>query len=1513
MTRIRLVFALLAVTIFGLFAAGCQKPFMVPTAFDLNANGAFYLERYFGQRYEDDDDQVHLSTGVRLWITKDIPISSPVDGIMEWCPPGVWCDQAQGYGTVRVTLKPKKDQVNELQDVKAVPQYVLIGGLQGSEVRKAVKALYLAEEADNPASPTPTEVDDANDFSEDFVQYGAEEPEAYVVRMGDVLGKPRAIGAASLGPRGRITITVLDPKGYYLDPMIYLNLGLAPTSAPVLALGDDTTPPVITQVTMYDHGSMSGANALGVQTVTIGATSLQAVVVPTALVPGDPALFDITVGVRDVGPPPCEANGGTETAPPVVTCEAADAGGDATMAIKQFDVEIFGLAPPDPLVPSPPPPEVSDYIHPMLTTPYQAGPYCLAEANTRLDGSGESDVGSDLLYNPFEPPVTKTSPHVYNLANLRARPEADCLPETWRDEEEETEGAIDTANFPEGEYKVVVTATDFAGQTAVHESWIRVTSTPPGCNLEVSSCTAGVSFGDTSASTCGSGDPVTAVNLSLDIPPPTAICQGMATLQVGQGNVEVFLNPDCTSPITLPHQWDLSAGEAVPSQVYLRAGDGATPGTPVEFQEIIIQLGYTNGATCAASDNTILQGGNNPGPAEYEGGCCTENGSPGCETEGLAACVCAIDSACCTGDWTEACITHADNSCNANCPAIDSECGNTICEINENPSSCPGDCQGSDDINDPVPGFELCLDLLTPTAFAISNSTLVPFDIDWNSGGVAFTGQDDQGLCSYEYVPPSLEIKTETLFVKTMDLAQVTLTWKEQAPVAGSGGAQTFESAVVTWEGAQSVGTFGVVEGEVTEVTVAVNNQGQISGIIDFAVSTTADANLGTNAILRAGLYGTFSFAFTGGTEWTGNWNFGGIEGIHIDLVRGGDVLASATGVLQPTGVLQATLLQGVPITFTTFGVTTQICDLAVGFSYNIANSQLDFLSGGGALSTSGFTGLDGSVDLVLEFAPTQVTVGLGLGLGCSCCATTASTLEVVGMELSNLTLTGVFSYDFDLISLVGTVSASHPDFDTAIEGVTFKIEDLGGGAGLGMSEFSMASFTTGFKGFELSVTNASYITAGSELTFSAKLVIPPLGQFSIINFKCNDTGLISIQKITGALTQAPLTGTFQASYFDDGTTSRFTGYINNLSIAGLVTVSASIDVGTALNGSTPYTFIYLQIVAAGLPIPFVKKFAAAGGYNYGMDGIAGCPPGPGQVCLPFGGGGGSGDTLAAPGYPSYDQYIVGLGIGLGDPAGIIGFDLYVQVQFGSGPTLLSGAAGISIPQVDPWISGTVFINNYELGGNSMAGGISTSVEIPRGDPWFFELNGTVTYESDENGWAVETPTPIVANLFWNLVQIQGTFSFSSQVSTDPLVLENSFEGSITGSIDIGGEFHFRYPNGFNSYSCAAADASDTSWGFGAKGGIGLDIGGSIGAGFDNNGMNSGEIEAHASFFGYLAVKFPCPILCGSSCVSSFSVSASASLGAEQTNGGHFRVYGSASFNSSFGYNVDEYVSHTFD
>ena len=71
------------------------------------------------------------------------PIRSPVDGIMEWCPPGVWCSHGHG----RCARLSPKDQANEPLTSLSRNRRCL----QGSEVQKAT--LYLAEEAKQPREP----------------------------------------------------------------------------------------------------------------------------------------------------------------------------------------------------------------------------------------------------------------------------------------------------------------------------------------------------------------------------------------------------------------------------------------------------------------------------------------------------------------------------------------------------------------------------------------------------------------------------------------------------------------------------------------------------------------------------------------------------------------------------------------------------------------------------------------------------------------------------------------------------------------------------------------------------------------------------------------------------------------------------------------------------------------------------------------------------------------------------------------------------------------------------------------------------------------------------------------------------------------------------------------------------------------------------------------------------------------------------------------------------------------
>jgi hypothetical protein len=51
------------------------------------------------------------------------------------------------------------------------------------------------------------------------------------------------------------------------------------------------------------------------------------------------------------------------------------------------------------------------------------------------------------------------------------------------------------------------------------------------------------------------------------------------------------------------------------------------------------------------------------------GDCCTPHGSTGCATSSCEACVCALDSFCCTNLWDRPCVDKAEVECLSSCPS----------------------------------------------------------------------------------------------------------------------------------------------------------------------------------------------------------------------------------------------------------------------------------------------------------------------------------------------------------------------------------------------------------------------------------------------------------------------------------------------------------------------------------------------------------------------------------------------------------------------------------------------------------------------------------------------------------------------------------------------------------------------------------------------------------------------------------------------------------------------------
>ena len=77
------------------------------------------------------------------------------------------------------------------------------------------------------------------------------------------------------------------------------------------------------------------------------------------------------------------------------------------------------------------------------------------------------------------------------------------------------------------------------------------------------------------------------------------------------------------------------------------------------------------------------------GPCQGSGSCCEDNGTPGCEDEAVAQCVCAFDGYCCEGLWDDVCAAEAMDECALDCGVV---CGDEACSTSESCYDCPSDC-----------------------------------------------------------------------------------------------------------------------------------------------------------------------------------------------------------------------------------------------------------------------------------------------------------------------------------------------------------------------------------------------------------------------------------------------------------------------------------------------------------------------------------------------------------------------------------------------------------------------------------------------------------------------------------------------------------------------------------------------------------------------------------------------------------------------------------------------------
>jgi len=724
--------------------------------------------------------------------------------------------------------------------------------------------------------------------------------------------------------------------------------------------------------------------------------------------------------------------------------------------------------------------------------------------------------------------------------------------------------------------------------------------------------------------------------------------------------------------------------------------------------------------------------------------------------------------------------------------------------------------------------------------------TFGPITIDL-SETIQSKGQDEDGFCIYEVASAGVSIEMlGGVFSSSYayDLQGVTVTWKEKR----TDNSYEFKEVNINWSGSESTREFGPFQANLTQVGLTVSSGGSLSGTTSFTINQTQDVSLGGIAKLKAGTNGSFTYRYTSSSSFSGEWDFGGINGIKINLEKGSTAIGTLTGSMDKQGNLNAKFRAATPGTYSTNGFTAQVTQLDLGIIWNISDNNVDFQSGNATVK----------VKDVKPHMQGEVVLNVTFSGGSANATATLNNVRAFGCDISG-ELAASFTFDFDINGITGSgISAKHPDFDQSFSNVGFEI------ANGEIARFDIGAIEVKYKGnISFSMTNASY--SGESIVFNAALELA--GQkFDVNRFTVDGAGTVSIGRVRFSVDKSPVKVSADLSFQENEFKGSYSGeFKGGVGISGAV----------VLGGTGSFNYAYFALAAS----------AGRGGVPLGASGLK-----VNELGGEFGYNWSPGESFGSiSGSPSQGTTVIGFLLGIGDVANLAELQGRLRVVLGDA-TQLDIDGTVKVTASSPhYLKGSMSLT-YVLGTTTISGSLNSTVKFPPRSGSVIKLNtGNINFGVEDNSWYVNGAG--MNGKIFNAVDVSASINMGS-----PLNNVFGFTGDFSGSVSYQNQFDYRYPGAFDPSTCETADATDNVVGFGITGNLNIELGGSLNTSINSDGF-AGKVEVSASGESDMYVKWPCAVTCGSECVDNYYTAMSGLVGLEHT-GSDTRMYGEVTFTS---------------
>lgn len=462
------------------------------------------------------------------------------------------------------------------------------------------------------------------------------------------------------------------------------------------------------------------------------------------------------------------------------------------------------------------------------------------------------------------------------------------------------------------------------------------------------------------------------------------------------------------------------------------------------------------------------------------------------------------------------------------------------------------------------------------------------------------------------------------------------------------------------------------------EINLTVDANARLSGNVKVLVTNPVDRDLTWNkgiVMLRQGTNSLVTFNFSNQMNFTGSWDWSGIQNIAIDLVKKDGnqdkIIADFRGNFSADGVLSGNLTVRPNASYKTNHFKVTLDQLTLGLAASIKDGTFRLTNGNGRATVSEVKGIQGRFVLMLDFP-----------LAGGCAATVqAQGVKAFTMQLDELNVNANFNTDFDLDRIHGSLKAKHPKFNAKLNVQNFVVRS-------GSLEEFRCSGNIKYSKFNFVIANAEYaeerlnVTARVELKATGVAAMAQINQFTI-----DSAGEIGIGGIEGHLRKGIANLSIRMAFEDNGFQGTFNGDIAAMGIDGTLNYGAKED--------PDYHYVYFSITARmGVGIPIGQtglKLTRVGGkvgYNYSFIGTG------------------------ADGAPRQGTYLVGMNAGISDVADMCEIVGEIRLELSSESANITLAGDVNVLRRTPYFRGHVDAT-YAIPANTISGTVGADLRFP--------------------------------------------------------------------------------------------------------------------------------------------------------------------------------------------------------